>query len=33
MNIYFVSYLKKKDKREKLLNIAQLNMAKQPQDA
>jgi hypothetical protein len=33
MNTYFVSYLKKKDKREKLLHIAQLNMAKQPQVA
>ena len=32
MNISFVIYLKKKSKKEKLLHIAQLNMAKQPQD-
>lgn len=33
MNTYFVRYLKKKAKREKLLHIAQLNMAKQSQIA
>jgi hypothetical protein len=33
MNTYFVQYLKRKDKKEKLLYIAQLNMAKQPQVA
>jgi hypothetical protein len=33
MNIYFVCYLKKKAKKEKLLHIAQLNMAKQSQVA
>ena len=33
MNTYFVRYLKKKDKKEKLLYVAQLNMAKQPQVA
>ena len=33
MNTYFVCYLKKKDKKEKLLQIAQLNMAKQSQVA
>ena len=33
MNTYFVRYLKKKEKKEKLLYIAQINMAKQPQVA
>jgi hypothetical protein len=33
MNTYFVRYLKKKDKKEKLLHAAQINMAKQPQVA
>jgi hypothetical protein len=33
MNTYFVRYLKQKVKRENLLKIAQLNMAKQPQIA
>jgi hypothetical protein len=33
MNTYFVRYLKKKAKKEKLLKDAQLNMAKQPQVA
>jgi hypothetical protein len=33
MNTYFVRYLKKKARREKLLHIAQINMAKQPQVA
>jgi hypothetical protein len=33
MNTYFVHYLKKKAKKEKLLLAAQLNMAKQPQIA
>jgi hypothetical protein len=33
MNTYFVWYLKEKDKKKKLLHIAQLNMAKQPQVA
>ncbi len=33
MNTYFVRYLKKKAKREKLLHAAQINMAKQPQIA
>ena len=33
MNTYFVRYLKQKVKRENLLKIAQLNMAKQPQVA
>ena len=33
MNTYFVRYLKKKAKREKLLHLAQINMAKQPQGA
>jgi hypothetical protein len=33
MNTYFVKYLKLKHKKEKLLYIAQLNMAKQPQVA
>jgi hypothetical protein len=33
MNTYFVHYLKKKAKKEKLLKDAQLNMAKQPQVA
>jgi hypothetical protein len=32
MNISFVIYLKQKARKEKLLHIAQLNMAKQPQD-
>ena len=31
MNTYFVQYLKKKVKKEKLLQVAQLNMAKQSQ--
>jgi hypothetical protein len=31
MNTYFVRYLKNKSKREQFLQIAQLNMAKQPQ--
>ena len=33
MNTYFVRYLKKKAKKEQLLQAAQLNMAKQPQVA
>lgn len=33
MNSYFVNYLKKKAKKEKLLLVAQLNMAKKPQIA
>lgn len=33
MNTYFVRYLQRKAKREKLLQIAQLNMAMQPQVA
>jgi hypothetical protein len=33
MNTYFVRYLKQKAKKENLLRIAQLNMAKQPQVA
>jgi hypothetical protein len=33
MNTYFVRYLKQKVRRENLLKIAQLNMAKQPQVA
>jgi hypothetical protein len=33
MNILFVQYLKKKAKKEELLRLAQLNMAKQPQVA
>jgi hypothetical protein len=33
MNTYFVRYLKKKAKKETLLKIAQLNMAKQSQVA
>jgi hypothetical protein len=33
MNTYFVRYLKKKAKKEKLLLAAQLNMAKRPQIA
>jgi hypothetical protein len=33
MNTYFVRYLKQKVKKENLLKIAQLNMAKQPQVA
>ncbi len=33
MNTYFVRYLKRKAKKEKLLQAAQLNMAKQPQVA
>jgi hypothetical protein len=33
MNTYFVRYLKKKARKENLLKIAQLNMAKQPQVA
>ena len=33
MNTYFVRYLKKKAKKENLLKVAQLNMAKQPQIA
>jgi hypothetical protein len=32
MNTLFVLYLKQKARKEKLLHIAQLNMAKQPQD-
>jgi len=31
VNTYFVKYLKNKAKREKLLKLAQINMAKQPQ--
>jgi hypothetical protein len=33
MNTYFVRYLKQKARREKLLQLAQINMAKQPQVA
>lgn len=33
MNTYFVSYLKKKAKKEKSLKIAQINMAMKPQIA
>jgi hypothetical protein len=33
MKTYFVTYLKRKNKKEKLLHAAQLNMAKQPQVA
>lgn len=33
MNVCFVKYLKAKDKKEKLLNNAQINMAKKPQVA
>ena len=33
MNTHFVRYLKKIAKKEKLLQAAQLNMAKQPQVA
>jgi hypothetical protein len=33
MNTYFVRYLKTKAKKEKLLQVAQLNMAKKPQVA
>jgi hypothetical protein len=33
MNTYFVRYLKRKAKKEKLLQVAQLNMAKKPQVA
>jgi hypothetical protein len=33
MNTYFVHYLKEKVRREKLLKIAQINMAKKPQVA
>lgn len=31
MNICFVKYLKNKDKKEKLLKLAQINMAKKSQ--
>jgi hypothetical protein len=33
MKTYFVQYLKEKARKEKLLKIAQINMAKQPQVA
>jgi len=33
MNTYFVRYLKQKARKEKLLHLAQINMAKQPQVA
>jgi hypothetical protein len=33
MNTYFVSYLKKKARKEKFLKIAQINMAMKPQIA
>ena len=33
MNVCFVKYLKTKDKKEKLLRVAQINMAKKPQVA
>jgi hypothetical protein len=33
MNTYFVRYLKRKAKKEKLLQVAQLNMAKKSQVA
>jgi|688.fasta_scaffold542525_2 hypothetical protein len=33
MNTYFVRYLKNKARKETLLKVAQINMAKQPQVA